>query len=72
MPEPEPEPEEAILEAIPSEEFDDLLGIFDESEEVKFSDDMFDPEKLAEIAEQTRGSKTISFDDAIDLGIIDS
>ncbi len=67
--EPEPvivEPE-LVLDAIPDEKFDvdDLFA-----SDVEVDEDMFDLDKLGDIARDSRKSKTITFDDAQELGIL--
>lgn len=70
-PEPLPEPEPMRLE--PIEELD--LGLFDETLlenlDADLADDLFDPEKLAEIANETRRDRgPLSYEEARELGII--
>jgi len=65
-PEPEPAP---ILEPIPDLDLDKLFG---QSVDTGNLDDLFDPDKLEEVAKQARKGKEISFDDAIQLGVIQS
>jgi hypothetical protein len=70
-PEPLPEPEPVRLE--PIEDLD--LGLFDksllENLDTGLADDLFDPEKLAEIANETRRDRgPLSYEEARELGII--
>lgn len=73
IPEPEPEPQLVQLEPIADADFD--MSLFDklafESLDQEMADDLFDPEKLAEIANETRRERgPLSYDEARELGII--
>lgn len=63
-----PEPEPLQLEPIKDLDFSllDNLNNLDVSQ----ADDLFDPEKLAEMANKSSGRKSVSFDEAIDLGVL--
>lgn len=68
---PEPEPEPVMLE--PIEDLD--LSLFDkntlENIDTAAADDLFDPDRLAEIASETRRERgPLSYDEARELGII--
>lgn len=63
-----PEPEPLHFEPIQNLDFsilDDLKNL-----DVSQADDLFDPEKLAEMANKSTGRKSVSFDEAIDLGVL--
>ncbi len=63
-----PEPEPLHLDPIKDLDFSilDNLNNLDTSQ----ADDLFDPEKLAEMANKGGGRKAVSFDEAIDLGVL--
>ncbi len=65
---PQPEPEPLRLDPIKDLDFSilDDLGALDTSQ----ADDLFDPDKLAELANKGSGRKAVSFDEAIDLGVL--
>jgi hypothetical protein len=66
---PEPEPEPVQLEAI--EEFDPRILDGLRNLNADAADDLFDPERLAQIAnENRRGRGPISYDEARELGIV--
>lgn len=72
-PEPIPEPEMVQLEPISDADFD--MSLFDnmalEGLDQALADDLFDPDKLAEIANETRRDHgPLSYDEARELGII--
>lgn len=64
----EPEPEPLRLDPIKDLDFSilDQLGALDTAQ----ADELFDPEKLAEMANKSSGRKSVSFDEAIDLGVL--
>lgn len=63
---PAPEPEHAKLE--PIQNFD--MGLFDTLMDSTAADDMFDFEVLAKMVNTGSGRKEISFDEAIELGVM--
>ncbi|MBI1255973.1 MAG: response regulator [Chloroflexi bacterium] len=72
-PQPEPEPQLVQLEPIADADFD--LSLFDNQSlqglDEALADDLFDPDKLAEIANETRRERgPLSYDEARELGII--
>ncbi len=60
------EPEHAKLD--PIQNFD--LGLFDQLANSSAADDMFDIDRLAELVNTGSGRKEISFDEAIELGVL--
>lgn len=69
-PAPPPEPEPDIIQLEPIANFDE--SIFDGMQlDTSLADELFDPEKLAELAnESRRGRGPISYDEARELGLI--
>ncbi|MBI1277326.1 MAG: response regulator [Anaerolineaceae bacterium] len=63
---PSPEPEHVKLD--PIQNFD--LGLFDQMLDASAADDMFDLDRLAEMVNTGSGRKEISFDEAIELGVL--
>ncbi|MBI5667098.1 MAG: hypothetical protein HZC41_03750 [Chloroflexi bacterium] len=63
-----PEPEPLRLDPIKDLDFSilDKLGALDVSQ----ADDLFDPDKLAELANKGSGRKAVSFDEAMELGVL--
>lgn len=63
-----PEPEPLRLDPIKDLDFSilDKLGALDAAQ----ADDLFDPEKLAEMANKSSGRKAVSFDEAMELGVL--
>lgn len=63
-----PEPEPVKLEPIPDLD----LSILDQLDNLDLSaaDDLFDPEKLAEMASRGSGRKEVSFEEAIEIGVL--
>jgi len=61
-----PEPEHVKLD--PIQNFD--LGLFDQLMDSSAADDMFDIDRLAEMVNTGTGRKEISFDEAIELGVL--
>ncbi len=61
-----PEPEHVKLD--PIQNFD--LGLFDQLMDSSAADDMFDIDRLAELVNTGSGRKEISFDEAIELGVL--
>jgi hypothetical protein len=52
----------------PIQNFD--LGLFDQLMDSSAADDMFDIDRLAEMVNTGSGRKEISFDEAIELGVL--
>jgi DNA-binding NarL/FixJ family response regulator len=63
---PAEEPEHVKLD--PIKDFD--LGLFDQLMDSSAADDMFDIDRLAEMVNTGSGRKEISFDEAIELGVL--
>ena len=63
---PAPEPEHVKLD--PIQNFD--LGLFDQLMDSSAADDMFNIDRLAEMVNTGSGRKEISFDEAIELGVL--
>jgi hypothetical protein len=63
---PAPEPEHVKLD--PIKDFD--VGLFDQMLDTSAADDIFDFDKLAEMVNTGSGRKEISFDEAIELGVL--
>ncbi len=63
---PAEEPEHVKLD--PIKDFD--LGLFDQLMDSSAADDMFDIDRLAEMVNTGTGRKEISFDEAIELGVL--
>ncbi len=61
-----PEPEHVKLD--PIQNFD--MGLFDQLMDSSAADDMFDIDRLAEMVNTGTGRKEISFDEAIELGVL--
>jgi len=62
----QPEPEHVKLD--PIQNFD--LGLFDQMLDASAADDIFDLDRLAEMVNTGSGRKEISFDEAIELGVL--
>jgi len=63
---PAPEPEHVKLD--PIKDFD--LGLFDQLMDSSAADDMFSIDRLADMVNSGSGRKEISFDEAIELGVL--
>lgn len=63
-----PEPERLVLDPIQNLDF----GIFDQLGNMDSSaaDDLFDPDKMAEMATKGSGRKELTFDEAINIGLL--
>jgi hypothetical protein len=63
-----PEPEPVRLDPIQNLD----LSIFDQlgSLDTSMADDLFDPDKLADLVNKSTGRKEVSFDEAIELGVL--